>query len=115
MVLDRSAILVLKGGSRLLGIENCSSSRRCSMPIQGTVSFESSFRPFYNFQSRTRMLLPSPCMGLSKVYLGRDALTPSRKHRTGVHLEKDRSQFLQLLCVASAVKDLSVLVGSRET
>jgi hypothetical protein len=53
-------------------------------------------------------------MGLSKVHLGRDALTTSRNFRTGVHLEKDRIQFLQLLCVASEVEDLSVLVGSRE-
>jgi len=72
------------------------------------------FKPFSFFQSCTHVLL-SPCMGLSKVYLGGDALTSSRNHRTGVHVEKDRNQFLQLLRVASAVKDLGILVGSRQT
>ncbi len=69
---------------------------------------------FLNFYSCTRVLL-SPCMGLSKIHLGRDALTSSRNYRTSLHFEKDRSQFLQLLRVASAVKDFGVLVGSRET
>jgi hypothetical protein len=113
MVLDRRAILIFKGGSRLLGIGNCSSSRRCSMPIQGTVSL-SLYLGFFTC-STPPPYASSSCMGLSKVHLGRDALSPSRNHRTGIHLEKDRSQFLQFLCVASAVKDLSVLVGSGET